>query len=272
MELVDDSMSGRPSAVQLDAVGDLQRRLGGEHTDAARAFWGRRLPEDARFRGVALARVRAAVHAWWREQGFAAHPTAVGKHIALALIEQPDIEDKLAGVLVLREVLGPHLRPADLHAFAQMFAAGHLAGPYIVDWFCVKVLARLLAPPASRAHVAREIAAWRVADTTWQRRAACVAFVGLASGGDAAAGFALTDLVLAVCAHVVWSPERFDQTAVGWVLRELARGEPARAEAFYRRHALLMSRECARIAVAKYDAARRVELLGHWRRATSLRL
>lgn len=260
------------SGRDLDAVGDLQRRLGREHSDGARAFWGRRLPDDARYRGVALARVRAAVHAWWREQGFETHPAPVGKHIALALIEQPDIEDKLAGVLVLREILGTHLRAADLHAFAHMFAAGHLAGPYIVDFFCVKVLAPMLEEPADRAVIARALCEWRVADTTWQRRAACVAFVGLAAGGDEGAGFGLADLVFAVCAHVVWSPERHDQTAVGWVLRELARAEPGRVEAFFRRHALLMSRECARLAVAKYPAETRADLLAHWKRATSLRL
>jgi 3-methyladenine DNA glycosylase AlkD len=69
----------------------------------------------------------------------------------------------------------------------------------------------------------------------------------------------------------VWSSEPFDQSAVGWVLRELSRAEPARVEAFYRRHAQLMSKECARHAVAKFPAAQRAELLAHHRRATSLR-
>jgi 3-methyladenine DNA glycosylase AlkD len=267
-ETTEDSPSASDRREQLDAVGDLQRRLTREETPDARAFWGRRLPEDARYRGVPLARVRAVANTWWRDHGFDGHPAAVGKCVALALIEQPDVEDKLAGILVLHEILGAHLRPADLHTFAHLFDGGHLANPYVVDWFCVKVLGTMLAEPAA----ARVIAEWRAAETTWQRRAACVAFVGIAAKGDDAVGFPLADLVFTICAHVVWSPERGDQTAVGWVLRELARAEPVRVEAFFRKHALLMSKECARLAVAKYDADRRTDLMTHWKRATSLRL
>jgi hypothetical protein len=47
---------------------------------------------------------------------------------------------------------------------------------------------------------------------------------------------------------------------------------PARVEAFVRRHALLMSKECARHAVAKFPAALRRELLAYHKRATSLHL
>jgi len=101
----------------------------------------------------------------------------------------------------------------------------------------------------------------------WQRRAACLAFVKLAPQGDAGVG----EAVLSICATVVWSIERHDQTAVGSVLRELSRAEPERVEAFVRRHALLMSKEGVRLAVAKFSAAKRTELLAHHKRATSLR-
>ena len=68
----------------------------------------------------------------------------------------------------------------------------------------------------------------------------------------------------------MWSHERYDQTAVGWILRELSRAEPVRVEQFFRRHALLMSRECARFALARLPAELRSELLAHHKRATSL--
>jgi 3-methyladenine DNA glycosylase AlkD len=72
-----------------------------------------------------------------------------------------------------------------------------------------------------------------------------------------------------MCSAIVWSPDRIDQTAVGWLVRELSRAEPTRVEAFVRRHARLMSRECARLAVEKL--ANKQELLAAWKRATSLR-
>jgi 3-methyladenine DNA glycosylase AlkD len=255
---------------QLDPVADLKRRLGRAATDRARAFWARYLRGAAQFRGVTMAAVREHVHRWWSDHGLGEHPATVGKRIALALIEQPMTEDKLAGILVLQELLGDQLRAGDLPAFARLFAAGHLADFHLADWFSMKVLVTLVERAPGRADTARALAEWRLADTTWQRGAACLAFKKLALHGDREHP-GLTELVLRVCATVVWSSERFDQTAVGWVLRELSRAEPARVEAFYRRHAQLMSKECARHAVAKFPAAQRAELLAHHRRATSLR-
>jgi len=179
-------------------------------------------------------------------------------------------EDKLAGILILQELLGDQLRAGDLPAFAHLFAAGHLADFHLVDWFTMKVLVTLVDRVPGRADTARAVAQWRLADTPWQRRAACLAFTKLAPHGDREHP-GLTELVLLVCATVVWSHERLDQTAVGWVLRELSRAEPARVEAFYRRHARLMSKACARAAVAKLPPDQRAELLAHHKRATSLR-
>jgi 3-methyladenine DNA glycosylase AlkD len=262
-------MMGKPRA-PLDPVADLKRRLGRAATDQARAFWTRYLRGVAKFRGVPMAKVRANVHRWWKDHGFGDHPCAVGKRIALALIEQRMTEDKLAGILVLQEILGDQLRVTDLPAFAQLFAAGHLADWNVVDWFGVRVLATLLDRAPGRADVARELATWRDADTVWQRRAACVAFVKLAPDGDAAIP-GLVELVLSICSTVVWSSERFDQTAVGWLLRELSRAAPERVEAFFRRNARLMSKECARCTIARLPAPRRAALLVHHKRATTIK-
>lgn len=259
-------MATRGSLRELDPLADLKRRVGGESTDRARAraFWSRYLREAA-----PMARIRACVQQWSADHALAAHPPAVVRQIALALIAEPTTEDKLAGILVLQDVLGDQLRATDLPAFAQLFAAGHLAAGRVVDWFCTKVLAMMLERAPARAEIARALAGWRTAETTWQRRAACVAFTRLAPRGEAALA-GLVDLVLEVCATVVWSNERFDQTAVGWVLRELSRAEPVRVERFFRRYARLMSRECARCVVARLPEARRGELLAQHKRATSL--
>jgi 3-methyladenine DNA glycosylase AlkD len=211
---------------------------------------------------------KATVHRWWDDHGLAAHPAAVGKRVAFALIEQRGTDDKLAGVLVLHELLGDQLRTADLAAFEALFAAGHLEDGAVVDAFGVQVLGTLLQRVRGRAEVVRALASWRNAESPWQRRAACAALTALAPQGDAALP-GLAQLIFQMCSAIVWSPDRIDQTAVGWLLRELSRGEPTRVEAFVRRHARFMSRECARLAVEKL--ARKQELLVHWMRATSLR-
>lgn len=239
---------GKPR-VPLDPVADLKRRLG-------------------RVRGAPIARIRTCVRAWWTEHDFDKCPATVGKRIAVALLEQRTIEDKVAGISILQDLLGDQLRVTDLPAFARLYGGGHLADPIVADWFTSKVLVTLLERAAGRAEVARELATWREAETVWQRRAACLAFIKLA---PAAPALGLLELVLGICATVVWSHERFDQTAVGWLLRELSRGAPTRVEAFFRRHARLMSKECARHAVSKYPVAERAALLAHHKRATTLR-
>jgi len=283
--LLDWRKQGHPGTmgeprIPLDPVADLKVRLARESTDQARAFWARLFlasraggsgpGSPGMFYGVPMAKVAGCVRAWWTDHGLSEHPATVGKRVALALIEQPMIEDKLAGILVLQDLLGTQLRASDLPAFARLFASGHLAEWNVVEWFVMKVLVTLLDRPSGRREVARGLAQWRTTSTTWQRRAACLAFIKLAPLGEAALP-GLTEHILTICGTVVWSHEPHDQTAVGCVLRELARAEPAKVEAFFRRHALLMSKECARHAVAKFPAPLRAELLAHHKRATSLR-
>jgi 3-methyladenine DNA glycosylase AlkD len=229
----------------LDPVADLRRRVA---------------------RGKVL---RTTVLRWWSEQGLAEHPAAVTKRVALALLEQTHTDMKQAGMIVLQELLADHLHASDLQVFEKLFAAGALSDASIVDWFGVKVVGTMLARVHGRGELARAVAAWRNADSVWQRRAACAAFTAIAPQGDAALP-GLAQLVFTVCSTVVWSTERLDQTAVGWLLRELSRAEPTRVEAFFRRHARFMSRECARQAIEKLPAARHKDLVAHWKRATSL--
>jgi 3-methyladenine DNA glycosylase AlkD len=244
-------MAAKPP-ISLDPVADLHRRLA-------------RRPA----RNRTLRTVRTTVMRWWADHGLADHPAAVGKRIAIALLEQNATDDKLAGILVLDEILADHLRATDLPAFAQLFETGLLAEGSVVDGFSVKVLGTLLHRVRGRNDVSRALALWRSAESRWQRRAACVAFTTIAPQGDhAAPGF--TQLAFTVCSAIIWSTDRIDQTAVGWLLRELSRAEPTRVEAFVRRHARFMSREATRQAVEKLPAPRQAELLAHWKRATSL--
>ena len=205
---------------------------------------------------------------WWADHGLAAHPAAVCKRVAFALIEQRPQRAKAAGIAVLRDQLGDQLRATDLAAFERLFASAHLEEGALVDAFGVQVLGTLLQRVRGRAEICRALATWRNADTPWQRRAACAALTTLAPLGDAALP-GLAQLIFHMCSAIVWSPDRIDQTAVGWLVRELSRAEPTRVEAFVRRHARLMSRECARLAVEKLP--NKAELLTAWRRATSLR-
>jgi 3-methyladenine DNA glycosylase AlkD len=95
---------------------------------------------------------------------------------------------------------------------------------------------------------ARAISEWREANSVWQRRASVVAFANLAGEGDQNfPGF--TEMVLDNCSHILGSQERFVQTGVGWVLRELSRSDEGRVIGFVEANLSRFSREALKNAI-----------------------
>jgi 3-methyladenine DNA glycosylase AlkD len=239
-----------PSAPRLDGLIDrLQLRLNARATAATREWWDKYLRGAASFRGVKMGDVRTAVHAWFEEERLAEH-LSVGqqKDLALMLLEESYTEDKLAGVLFLQETLLPagaldcH---SDLPRFARLFDHGYIRDWNVCDWFCVKVLGPLIEHQGEAC--ARAISEWREAESVWQRRASVVAFANLASKGNQNfPGF--TEMMLDNCSHLLGSQERFAQTGVGWVLRELSRSDQGRVIGFVEANLDRFSREALKNA------------------------
>jgi 3-methyladenine DNA glycosylase AlkD len=225
-------------------VAELGRRLDARADDRTRAWWGRYLKGAIEFHGVPMAGVREIVHGLWRDEGLDARTREEQLDAVLALFAQPYAEDKLAGILVLAELLLDTLGAEDVPFLARPFERGHVADWSTCDWYCVKVLARLVERDREAAEL---IAEWRRAPGLWQRRAAAVSLVRVARRGE------LADLVLEVCAANVRHTERFSQTSVGWVLRELSHADPARVRGFVDEHRELISAEARRMATAKIE-------------------
>ncbi|MEN9578415.1 MAG: hypothetical protein RJA70_1424 [Pseudomonadota bacterium] len=205
------SSSSRTDARLLEA---LTTRLDALATEKSRAFWERYLKGVVPFRGVPMASIRKAVHAWWHADGPSTLTVPAQKALTLRLFEGTFCEDKLAGTLVLQEVLLDELTLQDVDALGALFDAKLIADWNTCDWFCVKVLGKLVARDLPSRTIADEIASWRTARTLWQRRAANVAFVNLAKRGETNfEGF--TTLMLDTCAVTIRSEERFAQTGVG---------------------------------------------------------
>jgi hypothetical protein len=223
----------------LDPVADLRRRLA-------------RRPE-----------LRSCIARWWSDHQLSVHPAPVGRRVALALLEQSRIDLKLAGIHVLQHHVESSER--DLPAFERLFAAERLDDRVVAVWFGAKVLGTMLrrGNPA----LVRALAQWRNAESIWQRHAACAALATVAPHADAATA----QHIVTLCSAIVWSAAALDQRAVASLMRELSRADPARVEAFFRRHARFMSRACARGCVARFSPAQQKELLAYWKRATSLR-
>jgi len=237
-------------------LGALQDRLQAAAVAEKREWWEAYLKGAIEFRGTPMAAIRSAVHAWWPQQ----HITGDPVQVALDLVRCDLAEDKLAGILLLQEILIPDGAVRwehDLARFAGCFDDGSIADWSSCDWFCVKVLGPLVV--AGGRPCAEAITSWGDAPGLWRRRASCVAFANLAAAGDDNfPGF--TDLVLDACSCLVADEERFAQTGVGWVVREISRADPERAIGFVANHAGLMSAEGLRYATAKLEASEQARL------------
>jgi 3-methyladenine DNA glycosylase AlkD len=234
------------------ALARFQSRLDEAATPKTKAWWENYLKCAISFRGVKMADIRAAVHAWIKAEEFESVLSSDEQvDLALNLMREFYAEDKLAGILYLQEVLLPAGAldwRVELPRFAQLFDEGSIADWNTCDWFCVKVLG----PLAQRYgdECARAIAEWRYSDNLWRHRAAGVAFVNLAKWGeDNFDGF--TDMLLEVCATLLRRKERFAQTGAGWVLRELSLAEQERVVAFVNAHRDEFSKEAFERAVGR---------------------
>ena len=234
----------------MDVIETIGDRLAARAQEATKEWWERYLKGTARFRGVPMAGVREVAHATAVEAGLDALDADERKRIAYALLEQPETEDKLAGVLLLRERWLDDMGVADLPDLAALFDGGHVADWGICDWLCVKVLAPLVERDGRG--FAEALATWTDAPGLWRRRAAAVSFAPPAPRGDGVFdGF--TALALATAARNVRDAERFSQTGVGWLLRELSKAEPDAVRAFVAEHEESLSREARRMALAKIE-------------------
>jgi len=227
-----------------DLIGSLRLRLNTRATAATREWWTKYLKGAASFRGVKMEDVRKAMHAWFKEERVGdSLSVRRQKDLALMLLEEDHTEDKLAGILFLQEILLPAGAldwRSELPRFARLFDQGYIRDWNVCDWFCVKVLGPLVERQGETC--ARAISGWREAGSVWRRRASVVAFANLASEGDRNfVGF--TEMVLDNCSHLLGSQERFVQTGVGWILRELSRSDESRVVGFVEANLDLFSRE-----------------------------
>ena len=219
-----------------EVIADLQRRLDAHATAERREWWTRYLKGEAEFRGVAMADIRAEVRR-----------LPADRALAFALLHERCEEDKLAGVLLLAEHLLDTLGAGDLPALAAPFEDGAIGDWSVCDWFAVKVLAPLVERDGEA--FAHPLAAWADSGPLWKRRAPAAALATLAGKPEPFDGF--TELCLDVGAALARDEQRFAQTGVGWLLRELSKQRPGEVRAFVDAHTL--SAEARRMALAKLE-------------------
>jgi 3-methyladenine DNA glycosylase AlkD len=243
----------------LTQIKALQVQLDRAADPATKAWFEAYLKGVIPFRGLKLPQVKAITKEWYKSiKSFSLTDQTA---IAFALLEASYSEDKLAGIVLLQEQLIPQgaIEQTHLPRFAQVFQSGAIADWSTCDWFCMRVL-NLLVKREGEA-CARAISTWKDAENLWQQRASCIPFVTLAKQGDEFfPGF--TDLLLTVGETVVRSEERFSQTAVGWLWRELWVGEPERVVGAIEANLTQFSSEGLRYATEKMPREEQLRLRG----------
>jgi len=217
----------------MNYIEELQERLLIKGNPELQEWWEAYLKHEAKFLGLRMLDIQSILHKWYFElRSDSELSFEEQKELALSLFREEYSEEKIAGIVFLREILLPagaidwH---TDLPRFAELFTEGWISDWNICDWFCVKVLGPLVEQQGE--DCARAISEWRKASNMWQQRAAGVAFVNLApKGNDNFPGF--VDMLLEICTETVRHQERFSQTGTGWVLRELSNADVKQVEIF----------------------------------------
>lgn len=197
----------------------------------AKAWWEGYVKDCAPFLGVKMADIRTIVHQWHQDQVAGRFDAAQQVELALDLFEGQYTEEKLAGTLLLQEILLPMDAvncSSDLNRMATLFTDGLIYDWNTCDWFSIKVLGTLNKMYA--AACAERISAWHKAENLWQARASLVAFVPVAEKRD------YYPLIEISCQCLIKRDERFAKTSVGWILRDISKYDQSLVEGVLRQH------------------------------------
>jgi 3-methyladenine DNA glycosylase AlkD len=240
-------------------IATLENRLAA-HADTAKREWWSNYVKGAVFYGVPMAETRELALEWWRESD---HQDPLADAVSLG--HHPVTEVKLAGISILERILIPEgaLRSSDLGSMRTAMDDGAFNDWNTCDWFCVKILHRLMEDGRPDAH--SELLSWSHSATLWTKRASLVGFVNLLPKREMELGF--DDAFVTAAGRVAEDQRRFCQTSVGWTMRELSVRRPSLVEHFLENHRLRLSREAITNASKKLDFQIRRRLLESHKKA-----
>jgi len=215
--------------------------------DASRYFRG---PADLGFYNVGTDAMRAlarSIHAEHRDEWTIDDAMA----LAEALIVDRHLEAKSVGIEVVaryRRDFTPRLLPA----WKRWLANNHSANWATTDAICGALIGPLIVkhPP-----LAVRMRAWAQDKNMWLRRAAAVSLIPSVRQGLA------LDLAYEIARKLHGDREDLIQKAVGWMLREAGKADPARLERYLRANGPSIPRTTVRYAIERLTEGKRREML-----------
>jgi 3-methyladenine DNA glycosylase AlkD len=167
------------------------------------------------------------------------------------LIADPYLEAKSIGIEVVagyRRDFTPRLLPR----WKRWLARNHSANWATTDAICGALLGPLL---VAHPKLAAEMRRWSADRNLWVRRASIVALIPLVRKRQA------LDLTYAIASRLHTDGHDLIQKAVGWVLREAGKADPARLERYLRANGPAIPRTTLRYAIERFSPRKRRELL-----------
>jgi len=171
--------------------------------------------------------------------------------LAGALMPARPLEVKgLAVEVVARYRRG--FRPAFLAVWKRWLAQSWAANWATTDAMCGVLIGPLI---VDQPQLSPRVRAWVRHRNLWVRRAAAVSLIPSVRRGQ------LLDVGYAVASDLHGDGEDLIQKAVGWLLREAGKGDPARLEAYLRGQAPRLPRITLRYAIERFPLRTRQALL-----------
>src|SRR5262245_20472144 len=215
--------------------------------DASRYFRG---ADDLGFYNVGTTSMRALarrVHADHQDHWSIDDAMA----LADALIVERHLEAKSVGI----EIVARYRRdftPRLLAAWKRWLADNHSANWATTDAICGALIGPLI---LKHPELAARMRSWARDRNMWVRRAAAVGLIPSVRRGVA------LDLAYEIAKQLHADKEDLIQKAVGWMLREAGKADPARLEQYLRAGGPSIPRTTLRYAIERFPEARRRSLL-----------
>ena len=218
------------------SITSFQKLLIKHSIEKDREWFNNYLKGAIEYRGVKSPIVSQLLIQWVEENKFHLKSQAFQLNICNEFLSSAYAEDKFAGILYLQKFLSQKVHSDQLlKSFQKWFKDGCFFDWSTTDWFCVRVVDPLIQQCGNSVRL--KIADWKSAKILWQRRTSIVAMRSSVKDIKNHA------LIKEIIQTLVIEKERFIQTGIGWVLAEMSKVHPSRAEKIFKTHIKNLSME-----------------------------
>jgi 3-methyladenine DNA glycosylase AlkD len=236
-----------PAAVAKTALRELKRAGKAARAKAAARYF--QAYERVMFFGVDIPTVRRMASAI-RSSAGRAWTIDEARRFASTMIARPELEAKALGIILLGRFQREFDRSllSDVRRWLERSCHDWAS----TDGLCVDVVAPLV---VAQPELRRVLRGWRRSPQLYVRRASAVGLIGLARRGQH------LDEAYAAARALAADDHHLMQKAVGWLLREAGKTDPAQLDRFLRAHGHRLGRTAVRYAIERFPEDRRRELL-----------